>query len=287
MGFVVLAVLCSVAVSVLLRWARDARIDVPQAVTWNYLAATALCATLLKPAPAQVFSPAAPWSGWLALGLILPVLFVLLGRSVQRAGIVRTDIAQRLSLLLSLLAAFTLFGETANGPRLLGLALGLLSLPCLLARPRGQTRQVAASARWLPLAVLVGFAMVDVLLKRIALDGMPLAVSLLATFAIAFVPMLGWQVWRHARGRAVLTLRNLYAGLLLGVLNFGNIYFYLRAHRALSEHPSLVFAGMNIGVVLLGTLVGVAVYRERLTRLNLAAIPMAIGAIVLIGLGAA
>jgi len=284
MGFVVLAVLCSVAVSVLLRWARQAQVDVPQAVTWNYLAATALCVLLLKPELARLGAPDAPWQGWLALGLILPSLFVLLGRSVQRAGIVRTDIAQRLSLLLSLLAAFTLFGETASAPRLAGLALGLLSLPCLLARPRQDAD--ASADRWLPLAVLVGFAAVDVLLKRIALDGTPLAVSLLATFAIAFVPMLAWQLWRHARGRAALTWRNLGAGLLLGALNFGNIYFYLRAHRALSAHPALVFASMNIGVVLLGTLAGVALYRERLTRLNLAAIPMAVAAIVLIALGA-
>ncbi|MET0288662.1 MAG: EamA/RhaT family transporter [Pseudoxanthomonas sp.] len=286
MGFVVLAVLCSVAVSVLLRWARDARVDVPQAVTWNYLAATLLCALLLQPVPAEVFAPAAPWGGWLALGVLLPTLFVLLGRSVQRAGIVRTDIAQRLSLLLSLLAAFTLFGERANGLRLLGLGLGLLALPCLLARPRHARGGASAAGQWLPLTVLVGFAAVDVLLKRIALDGTPLAVSLLATFAIAFLPMLGWQLLRHARGQAALTLRNAWAGLLLGVLNFGNIYFYLRAHRALSDHPSLVFASMNVGVVLLGTLVGVAVYRERLSRLNLAAIPMAVAAIVLIGLGA-
>lgn len=284
MLLIALAVLCSVAVSVLLRLAPCMGIDAPQAVTWNYLAASALALVLLHPPLALLHGPQAPWPWWLALGVILPAIFLVLAASVRRAGIVRTDIAQRLSLLLSLIAAFTLFGQRAGGWQIAGLVLGLVAIPCLLARPRADAAPDAVDWR-LPLVVLLGFAMVDVLLKRVAADGTPLAVSLLATFSIAFVPMLIWQLWRHLRGGVRLNLRSFAGGLLLGLLNFGNIGFYLAAHRALPHAPATVFAAMNIGVVLLGALVGAVAFRERLGKLNLLAIPLAVLAIALIGRG--
>ncbi|WDS35352.1 EamA family transporter [Pseudoxanthomonas sp.] len=284
MWLLALAVLCSVAVSVLFRLAPRLRLDVPQAVTWNYLTGALLALGLLHPPLAELQGPHASWGWWLLLGLLLPGLFLVLAASVRRAGIVRTDIAQRLSLLLSLVAAFTLFGQRAGGVQLAGLALGLLAIPCLLARPRAGAAPEAVDWR-LPLVVLVGWATTDVLFKRISADGAPLSVSLLATFAIAFVPMLAWQLWRHAHGTARLQLRSAVGGLVLGVLNFSNIGLYLAAHRALSHAPATVFATMNIGVVVVGTLVGALVFRERLGRLNLLAIPLAVVAIALIGHG--
>lgn len=284
MLLIALAVLCSVAVSVLLRLAPRMGIDAPQAVTWNYLAASLLTLALLHPPLALLHSPQAPWPWWLALGVILPALFLVLAASVRGAGIVRTEIAQRLSLLLSLIAAFTVFGQRAGAWQIAGLVLGLLAIACLLARPRAGAGPGAVDWR-LPLLVLLGFAMVDMLLKGVSAAGIPLAVSLLATFSIAFVPMLVWQLWRHLRGGVRLNLRSFAGGLLLGLLNFGNIGFYLAAHRALPQAPATVFAGMNIGVVVLGALVGVLAFGERLGRLNLLAIPLAVLAIVLIGRG--
>ena len=91
----------------------------------------------------------------------------------------------------------------------------------------------------------------------------------------------------HARGQGGLLWKNLAAGLLLGAINFGNILFYVQAHRALPGQPAVVFASMNIGVVVLGTLVGVFAFREPLSRLNRAGIVLAILAIGLIALGRA
>lgn len=69
------------------------------------------------------------------------------------------------------------------------------------------------------------------------------------------------------------------AGLLLGLLNFGNIYFYVRAHQIYSENPTLVFSAMNIGVISLGTLVGAGVFRERIHWVNALGVGLAILAI--------
>jgi len=68
-------------------------------------------------------------------------------------------------------------------------------------------------------------------------------------------------------------------GIVLGSLNFVNILFYLKAHRAFSGNPTLVFAGMNMGVIALGALVGAGVFKEKLSALNIAGVLLALAAV--------
>ncbi|HTM29113.1 MAG TPA: EamA/RhaT family transporter [Rhodanobacter sp.] len=223
-----------------------------------------------------------PWLALIGLGLLLPTIFLALGASVRHAGIVRSDAAQRLSLLLSLPAAFVFFGESLRPAAAIGSVLGLLALAAMLWRTAqpSATPATANAARWLyPLLVLAGFGVIDILFKRVAQAGVPLATSLQAMFALALPVAFGLALWRRCRGGARFTARNLLGGVLLGLFNFGNILFYLRGHRALPQHPALVFASMNIGVVALGALVGVLLFRERLSRLNLAGVLLAVLAI--------
>ncbi|MGH8053837.1 MAG: EamA family transporter [Stenotrophomonas sp.] len=284
MLFLILSVVCSVLVSVLLKLAPRRGIDIAQAVTWNYLAASLLSLLVLRPSLETLQSGHTPWLALLGLAVALPGIFLVLARAVREAGIVRSDVAQRLSLLLSLAAAFLLFGEHANGWKLAGLGLGLLAIVGVSAR-NGETRSRAGGSWGWLLGVWVGFALIDILLKRVALAGTPSTAALLISFGIAFVLMLAWQLQRHFSGSSHLTLRNVGYGLLLGLINFGNILFYVRAHQAMPHSPATIFAGMNIGVVCLGALVGVLMFGEKTSRWNRAGLLLAVLAIALIARG--
>ncbi len=285
MLFIALAILCSVLVSIHLKLARRVGVDVGQAIAWNYAVAALLAALLLQPALESLRAASAPWPSLLALALLLPTVFLALGASLRHAGIVRSDAAQRLSLLVSLLAAFMLFGQVLTPGKAIGIGLGLLALLALVWRSERSARDGEGARAWVyPLAVFAGFGAIDVLLKRVSAAGVPLGASLLAMFALALPVALGIAVVRAARGGARFTGRSLAAGLLLGLLNFGNILFYLRAHQALPHDPALVFATMNLGVVALGTLVGVLAFRERLSRINAIGVLLAAAAIALLTL---
>jgi len=71
-------------------------------------------------------------------------------------------------------------------------------------------------------------------------------------------------------------------GWILGIANFGNILFYLKAHQSLAKSPSTVFSAMNIGVIALGAVVGLVVFKEKLSIVNKLGIALAIIAIVVI-----
>ncbi len=284
MSFLLLSVLCSVLVSVLLKLAPRQRIDVGQAITWNYAVAGALALWLLDPSLAALRAPQTPWFALLLLAVALPSIFLVLARSVRLAGIVRSDVAQRLSLLLSLAAAFLWFGEAASSGKLAGLALGLLAIVGILHRPDTSSHG-ARGWPWL-LAVWAGFALIDVLLKRIALSGVSSLSSLTLCFLIAFALMLLVQGVRRLRGDMRFDARSLGGGVLLGALNFANILFYVRAHQALPDSPAVVFATMNIGVVALGTVVGIVAFGERTSRWNRAGLALAVLAIAMIAFAA-
>jgi drug/metabolite transporter (DMT)-like permease len=280
MIYILLAVVFSVTVSVLLKLARRANVDIVQAVATNYIVAALLAAWLLGATPRAAIEARATYAPLVLLGVLLPAIFLALARSVRSVGIVRTDVAQRLSLFLSLIAAFAFLGDTLTGAKSLGIAIAFAAVLCVLWRKdRGGVERGAWSA---PLAVFAGFGAIDICFKLVAQAGAPFASALLASFLIAMV--LCWIVVavRAATRAAPVTLRSLGFGALLGAANFANILFYVRGHQALPKDPSLVFASMNVGVVVLGALVGALGFRERLARVNWLGVVLAVGAIAVI-----
>ncbi|CAB3883365.1 hypothetical protein LMG1860_04451 [Achromobacter denitrificans] len=283
--YLLASVACSVTVAVLLKLARRWRVDVRQAIAMNYLVAALLCWAVLRPDAAGLLTPRTPWLVLAALGVLLPSVFLAMAAAVRHAGIVRSDAAQRLSLFIPLLAAFLLFGEPPSARKLVATLLAAGALTCLLRRAgpvQGPANAAAdpdhGRAAWLwPLAVWLGYGVIDILFKQVARAGTAFAGGLLLAFVIAGLLMLAYLLLRRVRCQA----RHLAAGVVLGLANFGNILTYIRAHQSLPEHPALVFASMNMGVITLGTLVGALAFREQLSRLNLLGIALALGAIVL------
>ncbi|WP_298018834.1 EamA/RhaT family transporter [uncultured Castellaniella sp.] len=300
MHTLILSITFSVMVSVFLKLARRCQVRIEQAIAMNYVTACALCLWLLRP-PLESLGRQTP-AGWALLGLLgvlLPTVFLIMAAAVRQAGIVLSDTAQRLSLIIPILAAFLVFHEALSGQKGLGILLALGALACLLRRPAGASAQSDAPAggiasadgnatgasdlkgrlAWLTLlGVWAGYGTIDILFKQMARTGSGFTSTLLLSFALAAVLMGLWLLIRRTRWHA----RSLASGILLGALNFSNIYFYIRAHQTYPDNPTLVFAAMNIGVISIGTLVGAGLFRERLSRTNAVGIALALAAIVLL-----
>src|SRR5580698_6478018 len=107
--YIFLSICCSIVVSVMLKLSKRYQIDVYQAVVWNYSMAIFLSWLLLRPHLTNLNS--APIFSYALLGILLPGIFIALGVAIKGSGIVRTDVAQRMSLLIPIIAAFVLFHE--------------------------------------------------------------------------------------------------------------------------------------------------------------------------------
>ena len=273
MMYLMIAVLCSVAVSVLLKVLRQKNIDIRQTIVAGYPVAFLLTWVLLKPDVSGVSELGGAWSIIIALGILLPAVFIILGRAIESVGMVATDAAQRLSLIIPIVAAFLLFGEMLTGTRVFGLLLGFLALGALIYRP--QQGQVSKQVKYTPLwlfGVWAGYGIIDILFKQVAKQGSAFPLTLFVTFGLAGLLLFVYLLITRVRWQS----KALAAGLLLGALNMGNIYAYIRAHQVLSESPSIVFTGMNVGVIAVATLIGVGVFKEQLNRVNMLGLLLAI-----------
>lgn len=280
MLFLILSIFCSVSVGIIFKTARRYEISITQIVAWNYVFAIILCYLFFKPELGTI-DASAPWGIYIPLMILLPLIFKLLALSIRHIGIVKTDAAQRLSLFIPILAAWFIFKENFNSLKLIGLSVGFPAILLILAK-----KEEKESKNWLyPLIVLIGFGVIDVLFKQIALyTTLPYTTSLYMVFCGALALTILAVLYELYFKNTSIKIINLAFGALVGIFNFGNILFYLKAHKAFSDNPSTVFAAMNMGVIVLGSLAGILIFREKLSKLNYLGIILALVAIIFITL---
>ena len=282
MIYLLISIFCSVTVGVLLKFAKRYKINILQAVTWNYLFAIGLSIFFFKPSFKDLASTS-HYDVYLGLGVLLPLVFWFLAGSIRNIGIARTDIAQRLSLFIPILASYFLFKEHFTITKICGLAIGFVAIFFTLHK---KTKQRSTIGSWFyPLIVFVGFGIIDILFKQVAqIKSIPYTTSLTIIFILAFTISIIAILYFRAFKSQKLELVNLLCGCVLGFFNFFNILFYLKAHGAMAQNPSMVFASMNMGVIILGSLIGIFVFKEKLNKLNYWGLFLALAAIILITL---
>lgn len=280
MWFVILSVICSVTVGIFLKVAKRFQLNIFQIITFNYF--SALLLTYLTYQPELTFKEKTiPYSLFMGLAILLPIVFLIQAKSIKEVGIVKTDIAQRLSLFIPLTASYFLFNETFSQLKIIGFIVGFSAIFFTLNK-----RSEGKSDNWVyPILVLLGFGIIDILFKKVAVfKDFSFTTSLFIIFCGAFIISILFLIGKILVQKEKLELKNILWGLALGILNFGNILFYLKAHKALSENPSTVFAGMNMGVIILGSLAGILLFKEKMTKWNYFGILLAIISIIFITL---
>src|SRR5690625_7952850 len=109
--------------------------------------------------------------------------------AVQQAGIVRSDAAQRLSLLIPLLAAFLLFNEPYDHYKLGGIGCGLLAIGFLsLHKDAAPGHITKPQSKHKPMILLfgvwVGYGLIDILFNLLVQSSLSFYCCLLITFLL-------------------------------------------------------------------------------------------------------
>lgn len=278
MLFLILSIICSVTVGVIFKVTRKYTISHPQIVACNYVFACMLCYVAFSP-DLNTVETTAPWWLYITIGILLPSIFLFLAASIKHIGIVKTDAAQRLSLFIPILAAWLLFKEQFSMLKISAFVLAIPALLFILTKNTENTKN-----KWgYPAVVLIGFGVIDILFKQIATyTSLPYTTSLFVILGIAMTIMFTVVAYEVIFKKATLNINNIIFGGLVGIFNFGNILFYLKAHQEFSKNPSTVFAGMNMGVIIMGSVVGVLIFKEKLSKMNFLGLFLALIAIVLI-----
>ena len=263
------------------------RVHTFQAIMFNYF--TCLACGWLHSGKLP-FSEADRGEPWMPFALLLGVVFIsgfnTAALTVRYFGVTVSQVMQKMSILLTVPFAILVYGESSGGAKLLGFALALCSI-VLVNWPSApkQTNSTGSLGRlWIPLLtwVLAGvIEMVFVLVQhnRMTDSGDPSFITtVFSTAGIlgAVVCAVGWGT-----SRMVFSWRNVAAGIVLGIPNYGSMLFLLMALGSGME-ASLAFPLTNVGIILATTIGAVWLFEERLSSVNWWGIALAVAAIVFI-----
>jgi drug/metabolite transporter (DMT)-like permease len=271
MAYLLLAILCSAGLPLLFRAFDDWRVNLFWAIPVNYLACIVVGA-IIAPAPPDVSALLSqPWFLLAMLqGLILAVNFYLLAYTAQRAGVSVAVLASRLSVAIPAILAFLLYGDSFNAVKTVGLAAALSSLYLCTATAQdfGVTR--VWLRRLLPILVFFMFGCHFTLLKFTQaryLDSSSYHVYVTTSFFFAFATSVAIGLARIST-RVGVRSGDLIAGGVLGLINYGAIYFLVKVLSLEGWQSSQLFPIYSVGVVSVSSLLAMILFKERLSRLK-------------------
>ena len=271
MIFLLLAILCSAALPLLFRAFDDWRVNLFWAIPANYFACIVVGVIFAPPLQHATELLSRPWFILAILqGFVLAVNFYLLAYTAQRAGVSVAVLASRLSVAIPAILAFLLYGDSLNTVKVVGLAAALSSL--YLCTATGQDFGVTRAwlRRLLPILVFVMFGCHFTLLKFTQdryLDSSSYHVYVTTSFFLAFVTSVVIGIWK-IRTRVEVRSGDLIAGGVLGLINYGAIYFLVKVLSLEGWQTSQLFPIYSVGVVSVSSLLALILFKERLSRLK-------------------
>ena len=278
MLFLILAVLSSAMVSIVMRVSSDRVSANLSMLAANYLICSflgALYGDFRLWLPQQAGFPVSVALGAVS-GMLYLAGFVMLQQSVKRNGVVLSSVFMKLGLLVPIALSLVLFHEIPTLMQVAGFCIAIGAI--ILINWKKEPTEGNISMGLIVLLLLGGGC--DAMSKVFEVYGeADLSEQFLFyTFAAAFL-LCGAMVLRKGERPGV---RELMFGFLIGIPNFFSAKFLL---LALASLPAVVvYPSFSVATLLVVTLTGVAVFKERLSGRQWAAVGAIVVALILLNL---
>ncbi|MBP6810512.1 MAG: hypothetical protein KA138_03290 [Saprospiraceae bacterium] len=301
MLYLLLTVACSVMLGFIFKLFARFGIDGFQAIVFNY--ATCFCCGWMHLGhfPVQEEHFGTPWMPYaLVLGLIFVSGFNMAALTVRYFGVTIGQIMQKMSILMTVPFAILAYQESAGWVKILGIFFALISIvlvnwpstPELRSGEKNNGKvperssgvQNSKNLLWIPIATWILAGLLEVLLVRVQNEGftdMSDPTFIITIFGTAGILGLLLAIVGWATGRLQFSWKNVAAGIILGIPNYGSMLFMLFALDSGLE-GSFVFPVANVSIIVVTTIGAVTLFRERLSKLNWAGVALAVTAIGLI-----
>jgi len=230
-----------------------------------------------------------PWFPYaILIGILFVIGFVLIALSSQKVGIAITTVASKMSVIIPI--TFSLLYDPTDhitNLKTAGIIIALTSVFLTIYRKR--RIDFNPKYLYLPAILFVGMGIIDSIIKLAQykyIDNGASSYFSAVLFTIAALTGIITNLIQRKTFRTLLKPRTLFLGTLLGLGNFGSIYFLILAlnYKINGEtlDGSVVFGINNIGIVSLSVILGLLIFREKLTFLNWLGVTFSIVAIYIL-----
>ena len=222
-------------------------------------------------------------SDWLYHAIIIGTLFIIVFNfyafGTQKVGIAITTVANKMSLIIPVCAAILLYEDTFT--LLKGIAFFLALSGIYLSSTKGGKLSFDKKYLWLIILVFVGQGVSDSIFNDFA-QKFPEEGGYLFFMVLFFMASLSGIIIHGVKSiktRNPLQLKSVFWGVIFGIPNFFSLLFFLRALGDENLNSSIVFPLVSIGVVVSSSLIGMFLFREKLSKTNWIGIILSVCAI--------
>lgn len=283
MVYLIIAILTSTSIMILFKVFKRYEISVMQAITVNYLVASAFGFSVSSTPATLNTITTAPWFDMsLIVGITFIAGFFLFALSAQKAGVAITAVASKMSVVIPVILGFTIFGEYISVLKILGIIFTLSAFYLIFKKEKGF--KVDYRFIILPLMLFIANGSNDSLLKftqhNFINSNNDFILFLSTIFFIAL--LLGGLIlgYNMTFKQKKIKFKNIFAGIFLGLLNWYSTLYFLKALSILDV--SVVVPVLNVSIVSLSALTGYFVFKEKLRPINWLGIFLALLAILFI-----
>lgn len=258
-----------------------------QAIVANYIVAFAFGWFLAEGEVTMEVIPEKTWFPWaLGLGTLFITLFYLMAYSAQTVSVSVTSVASKMALVIPVLIFVMIDPEETLGlPKITGLILAILGI--FLSTPPDRSKGINWKTIMLPVIIFLGSGVIDFILGFTQENHLTTRQDeqLFASIPFLWAFLLGiiLLIFRLVTKRAYLSPRSWLAGLVLGVVNYGSIYFLIRTFGSDLMQKSSIIPVNNMGVVVLSAILAGIIFGERLSHRNKIGLVVSLASIAIIG----
>lgn len=286
MIYLILSILVSSSLFVIFKLFDRFHVNTFNAIVMNYVIACATGMLLYDHPwkPGDIIG--SPWfPGTIFLGVLFIIIFMVMARTAQQIGLSVASVAGKMSLIIPVAFGILAYKESLNPVKITGIILALAAV--YMVSVKKEKTRLHKKDLLLPVLLFVGSGVIDTTLKYleskyVAPSEFPLYSS--SIFGIAAIIGAGILLFRALRHQRPFRTADLIGGIALGIPNYFSIYFLLKALGQQTMESSVVFSVNNVAIVMLSTLLGIALFGEKLKPRNWAGVVLAIVSIILISL---
>ncbi|MCX7743116.1 MAG: DMT family transporter [Flavobacteriales bacterium] len=253
-----------------------------QAIVINYITA-AITGMIVMPFSIQKAFESHWCIHTLILGIVFISIFLVMALTTQKAGMAVTSVAGKMSMVIPVMVGVIYFKEKLNFWQWIGLVIAILAVLAISYR-----KDKIKPSIWvilLPLVLFLGSGLIDSYLniaQKLLIQEEEFVSFTSLIFLFAFISGFFVLFSQVIRTKKLPSLRSILAGVLLGIFNWGSLYFLLRALR-FAEFPSaIIFAFNNIGIVITSSIIGILLFGENYRWVNYIGLVLSVLAIILL-----
>jgi len=276
MVFLIFSILSSAAIYVIFKYIDRLKIATFDVIIINYITA-AILGYFLSDTQADIFPiHQNQWFPYAVLiGILFILMFVVIAKSSQIVGIAITSVSNKMSMIIPITFSIIIDPlDQLTNLKAIGIILAIIAVFLSVYRKR----KIEFDPRniYLPLILFLGMGIVDSIVKyaqQYYVNDNVLPLFTVILFIMAAISGLITKLLRKTPFKALINPRILIWGALLGISNYGSIYFVIRALNYKDTignniGGSVVFGINNLGVIALSVLIGLLFFKEKILKIN-------------------